>query len=833
MAVRALILLAAVVGLPPVRAPLTATQAWDAFDKVSSVLQQSAVQHWVQVFQQELVHPLCAGYERPVGSRFQSALGWKEIPPHPSSGRVLLFAAELAVDHLRKATELLQPPEAITWTEPRSDLEGAVRWVCSFAPDVSRVARERTRKLELCAQCVRELRGQEALLLDIIPASSRGFLVSGTSVVLSAVWRMAIGWPDAWLTVHQLVGFPCIGDYPDVCLFRQVERPATECYGELSHDPHNVKVIQQLERDALQPDKAFVLQRITAKTEEECALGLATEHASLEEVERLLGRGRVRLLRGFGVIQGWEADGVTPKVRRCDNARASLTNECLTTHETIVCEEASFPVTAAELFARFWPAHLPLPELFHSTDDVQLAYRRILSAHPEVTVVAIYNTNAKAVRFYTMRGHNFGLVSAVLSWNRVSTLIGAVCRRIFGVPNAPYFDDTDVTDVRTLCSSAKHCLRRVSAWSGVPLAVGAKDVRPGFSHPFLGVISDLSRFASHHEVFLRSKPGRVAKIVATCEEALLCGACSRDILVGLCGKVEFCCMSAGYHRVGRAALTAIRDATKGDWKESDPLPEAVLAALRFLAQMLPCLAPRRFQFRARKRRPIIVYTDAMFSRWGHRRKGAMGAVIYDREAPPGRRWWYTELEASEELLRKFRPRKQYIGQLEAVACAIPYLSLPDLFQDREVVHFVDNTGALYGMAKGAASDVDTSRIVHSVSAVLAAAHTSVWWSFVASKANIADLPSRGAIDDMQRIIAQVDAHEQARWFSPRLPEVSQDWAGVYSAIFAEFAPERERRSRQVRRFSEEVRAAIAKERSLRARAAEAGLMAPPAKRPRA
>ena len=36
------------------------------------------------------------------------------------------------------------------------------------------------------------------------------------------------------------------------------------------------------------------------------------------------------------------------------------------------------------------------------------------AAHPEVTVIVIYDTVLRDVAYYTMNGHNFGLVAAVL-----------------------------------------------------------------------------------------------------------------------------------------------------------------------------------------------------------------------------------------------------------------------------------------------------------------------------------------------------------------------------------------------------------------------------------
>ena len=64
------------------------------------------------------------------------------------------------------------------------------------------------------------------------------------------------------------------------------------------------------------------------------------------------------------------------------------------------------------------------------------------------------------------------------------------------------------------------------------------------------------------------------------------------------------------------------------------------------------------------------------------------------------------------------------------------------FRDREVVHYIDNSGALFGLGKGASRDVPTARLVHIFHALAAALGMLVWFSYVPSKANVADLPSR-------------------------------------------------------------------------------------------
>ena len=73
----------------------------------------------------------------------------------------------------------------------------------------------------------------------------------------------------------------------------------------------------------------------------------------------------------------------------------------------------------------------------------------------------------------------------------------------------------------------------------------------------------------------------------------------------------------------------------------------------------------------------------------------------------------------------------------------PYSSCPEQLRGRDVIHFIDNTGALFGLSKGYYGEVDCARLVHAFHATTAAIDAIVWFEYVASEANIADLPSRG------------------------------------------------------------------------------------------
>ena len=154
-----------------------------------------------------------------------------------------------------------------------------------------------------------------------------------------------------------------------------------------------------------------------------------------------------------------------------------------------------------------------------------------------------------------------------------------------------------------------------------------------------------------------------------------------------------------------------------------------MEALSFFHSVLPLLPPRRFLYRHRRRRllPIIQYTDAMYERKADV-PARIGIVIYDphdAEFAPERGeevslWRHASAVVPDSLIAKFKPREQYIGQLEVLAAVCAPISRPDQYRGREVIAFIDNTGAVFGLAKGYMRDVDSARMVHSFHCVCAA-----------------------------------------------------------------------------------------------------------------
>ena len=81
-----------------------------------------------------------------------------------------------------------------------------------------------------------------------------------------------------------------------------------------------------------------------------------------------------------------------------------------------------------------------------------------------------------------------------------------------------------------------------------------------------------------------------------------------------------------------------------------------------------------------------------------------------------------------------------------MAALMAYITLesydPDRVHNRDVLHFVDNTSAIMGLYKGYSPAPDSCRLIQIFHLIMARLNFRTWWEWVASKANISDLPSR-------------------------------------------------------------------------------------------
>lgn len=137
-------------------------------------------------------------------------------------------------------------------------------------------------------------------------------------------------------------------------------------------------------------------------------------------------------------------------------------------------------------------------------------------------------------------------------------------------------------------------------------------------------------------------------------------------------------------------------------------------------------------------------------------------------------------------MARFVYKKQYIGQLELLGAVCVFVSWPQLFAGRSVIHFIDNISALCALLKGYSSLPDSARIVYAYHCIVFFLNSKIWDEFVCSDANVGDMPTRLSkpefrtylVDTLRAteiplIMPEIDMWDQpfSDWqrFSPRSP----------------------------------------------------------------
>ena len=220
-----------------------------------------------------------------------------------------------------------------------------------------------------------------------------------------------------------------------------------------------------------------------------------------------------------------------------------------------------------------------------------------------------------------------------------------------------------------------------------------------------------------------------------------------------------------------------------------PIPPNLRDALYLLSTLILSIPPRTIRLASNiLRTPVVIWTDAMWENSTASRAafGGIGAVVW---LPPGHpmarargRFLYGARTVGAAAFEFAGRDRDLIGQAELVAAVSPYISLPNgTLTDWPVIHFVDNSSALYGLVKGSSSVASCWVIIQAFLVANLALRAQVWFNYVASKANIADLPSRGAISEMGEVLSGIlpDFSLSDDVFDMRFPpcgDVQEVWA---------------------------------------------------------
>ena len=345
-------------------------------------------------------------------------------------------------------------------------------------------------------------------------------------------------------------------------------------------------------------------------------------------------------------------------------------------------------------------------------------------------------------------------------------------------------------------------LRDFARYLGLPFSDNEKkSLEIALRRCFLGVETDFSLFSSQRLIVCSVSESRQTTLLDFCQRALASGDFESSGGVDrFCGKLQFA-LTWSTNRVGRAVMQPLNVlAARAQAGHGECLNAAARRAVEFFEAILGIgLSGRRYALRRRKRRAILVWSDACWEPESDRLAG-IGFVIFvpdesSADEAAGK-WYYAYHRVTPEFMERFVLRTQYIGQLEMLAAVAVYYSMahhPELashLRDAPVMHYIDNYSAVSALVKGYASAIDSARIVHAFWALVAGLGFVPWLSYVRTKGNIADVPSRlletrSASEEaaFAAELAFLTTELKAEYMETVLPEVA-DWPTMAAAAAA-------------------------------------------------
>ena len=618
-------------------------------------------------------------------------------------------------------------------------------------------------------------------LRNLVPDFARPINGHVNFAFLELVLRVT-EWVYPGLVDNAIFGFQPVATVPATGCHRPIDEPETPMFDRADNAKSfddAVAVLTRKARTHCSPQDDSDRLEVARVTLSEVAKDFCVGPLSRRGVHDLFKDAPhgPRCIPAFGI---WQKG----KLRRIDDACRSLHNLLTRMSETIHCCGADLPARIAAEFARFVPLHELCLKL--GTDDIASAYRILVSSMPEYNVAAVWvpaslcDDNVASVGYFALRGFNFGLKSAPVHLATLMTPLVDAARKLLAVPCGSFYDDVLTVDLRSNGASAQTAINFFFQFCGYAFAPG-KHERLRTKNDFLGVTTSYA-FVHLGYVLLQVKEKRRLKLLVELQEVLDSGKLSPAHAARLRGKLYFT-TTTSFYGVGRAALQAFsaRQYAKG---RQTALDDDLRASIQFFIALLQDLPPYKFLLEKDSRRPLYIWSDAMWEpletdsgglvtaydddgKLYYLAKAQIAFAVYDVENDE---WHRSQRDIGLDVIKQMVPgKKTYIGQLEALAAASVLETLPArLTRGRSAIMWIDNLSAKYGLQKGYSKVPDSGRIINAFRLKQASLGMTIWFEYVPSKQNIADLPSRGQLSELLRVFDDVSSNGE--WKSVEYPE---------------------------------------------------------------
>ena len=594
-------------------------------------------------------------------------------------------------------------------------------------------------------------------LEDLMSARVR-CVASGRNLGMWLVCMVLLEWPDVDLVSKMVTGFEIVGELGASGVFRKAVVGDESCsLSSLLADAESyVDTLLQTMGPAKQEDHD---EQVWHLSEKDIAKGAAERWHSRDELDARFGRGRWRPFPRYAILQAHNG-----KWRAIDDGCRGLHNEATSAQERVHTASVEWIPSAAKSLVQ--ASDVPL-DIAGFVEDEEGAYRTVPTsdAHACVSIAAVWSPKHRCVKFLPLIGHAFGLMSAVLNYNRLPGFFVAVLTRIFAMVLTHFYDDYLVLDRSVSVASAKRAFLFAAGLLGFRFDAG-KSQAPSQQFLYIGCSVDLSPLRALGHMVLDCKPGRREALVTEVQAIKQDGSLSS----GRAGKLRCKAHFASTTLAGKALRGCELALIDRQYNRTLPVVVGPLAlALDFLEEAARVLPARLISITS-VRDVGIVYSDACFE------PDAPAGLAFVLSSPRRLCPMASRVVLSVDDLSFMLQRKTQINQLEVFALLALFWSHPAAIRNMDLVCFVDNQGAVSALVKGYARNsdaLDAACVVHLVAAQF---NTRLWVEWVDSGANISDGLSR----------AQDGALPSWELMNSTLPPMSSVGAWKLQSLFAAF-----------------------------------------------
>ena len=569
----------------------------------------------------------------------------------------------------------------------------------------------RQKQWRLLSQHVRRLQPLASHLEAGRSASSHRFSTRLSPASLAAL-RYSICWPDVRAAAAICQGVEIVGELPSFGIYRKMQQPTPashSCFSTLD----NQRWLQDLLQGPLQEVRV-----VWEKSETERQLGILEGFYDPEDLHRRFGAYEWRPMIRFAI---WQE---SHKAYRCiDNAKASEHNLCTSVEERIHTTSVDMGIAVCQRFRRLISQPLEGPLALHAaTKDMKRAYRQVpvKCSHLRYSVIALWHPFQHKWVFGILHGLAFGLLSAVLQFNRFPALLVAIARRWLAIPVINFFDDFKITEpVFAKASGGLYFdkLANLLGWLFDP----EKDKQFQTTAKFL------------HGLETYFPPEREGDVKNKLSRAIAIQKLEPKEARSLSGKLAH--MAHFYlGRVGRGQIHAVFEQGLGKTAKVSP---RLLRNLQFHLALIDLKPYRQVSLLPGRLNRRTVYTDASCEPAPPRILPVVQVswLVLDTAAGVAEGGFAIVPDA---VLHSFQQRSTYIAQGEAFGPLLAAHFHTDLLAQAHNIFFIENLGVLSALITGHARIADFGAVIHAFHLSMGQLHSTCWFEHIESLANPAD-----------------------------------------------------------------------------------------------